>query len=985
MPSNNSQRQNKATICLKVVVIGGGLAGLIAAYALSCAGHDVTIVERREKTPQSFGVSQSPPNMTRILNRWGLKPLLDREAEKCASLVMRNGRNGDLIGAMHFDKDFLHDLVADFLFLRTEKLGDLFQQLADDEGVNSVSATVSGIQTSQTNVTVTLDNGQTISSDFLVCADGYDSSFRRLVSGVDEEEDRRSAKAHLAITFILPMDLVTQDEELKSIMNPAHWLVWFGSGFIFHTSAPDGGKNLSGTMLSNYNREVLPEEELWANRPLEYWGIDLNGFEPRAQKLLSLAKAVSSRVFVQRSSLEDLVCDNSRIVLVGDAAHPILPGNNQHIGLSVEDAEALRCIFSRIHDRDQIAEFLSAYEDIRQPRTTHVVEYDLSMNTMLMMPDGPEQDGRNALLSQSMAHGDWDHMDEAEFKAVWGQELDVYTHDATDQVDDWWTKWGSMMSKKPQHSDHDAAPTTSIPGLHRVFQECIFNLYKNHPTTAKAYLPVLRLRLDTITEILFVMSTSKPEHKTKAPISLKIIVVGAGIGGLSAAYALRCAGHDVTIVDKREGKPRIKSQGISHSPPNMTKILCKWGMEELMEGEAQTYNSLVMRKGQLGDLIGIMHFDKDFLHDLCANYMVVRVQKLVDMLQALIREDGVNVLSATVTTMHSSPDNATITLDDGQTLSADFLVCADGYDSTFRSIVTGVEDDDDLDTPPKAHLITTFILPMDVIRQEKVLQYNTDPAQWQVWQVWNGPGFIFHLNAPEGDKYLSITMSSDYNGEIRPGDEVWSNRPLEYWGIDVEDYEPRIKALLSLTKYVTSRVLISRPALDDLVCENSKIALVGDAAHPILPASNHHLGISFEDAETLRCLFSRIRHRDQISNFLAAYEEIRQPRVAHLVEFDRNFHLTMKVENGPQRDELHAMLSQGMAHGDWDHMDEGSFRAVWGEELNTYTYDASDQVEDWFTKWGAMMSKNMEETKDAPKISSIPGLHRVSISQSDHP
>lgn len=99
------------------------------------------------------------------------------------------------------------------------------------------------------------------------------------------------------------------------------------------------------------------------------------------------------------------------------------------------------------------------------------------------------------------------------------------------------------------------------------------------------------------------------------------------------------------------------------------------------------------------------------------------------MLQALIREDGVNVLSATVTTMHSSPDNATITLDDGQTLSADFLVCADGYDSTFRSIVTGVEDDDDLDTPPKAHLITTFILPMDVIRQEKVLQYNTDPAQ----------------------------------------------------------------------------------------------------------------------------------------------------------------------------------------------------------------------------------------------------------------
>lgn len=96
-------------------------------------------------------------------------------------------------------------------------------------------------------------------------------------------------------------------------------------------------------MLSNYNREILPEEESWANRPLEYWGIDLDAFEPRyenrfvrsspvankmhlyrAKRLLSLVQVVSSRVLVHRPCLDDLVCDNSRIVLVGDAAHPIL-------------------------------------------------------------------------------------------------------------------------------------------------------------------------------------------------------------------------------------------------------------------------------------------------------------------------------------------------------------------------------------------------------------------------------------------------------------------------------------------------------------------------------------------------------------------------------------------------------------------------------------------------------------------------------------
>lgn len=79
--------------------------------------------------------------------------------------------------------------------------------------------------------------------------------------------------------------------------------------------------------------------------------------------------------------------------------------------------------------------------------------------------------------------------------------------------------------------------------------------------------------------------------------------------------------------------------------------------------------------------------------------------------------------------MQSSPDNATITLDDGQTVSADLMICADGYDSKFKSIVTGVEDDEDPFTPPKSHLLLTWTLPMDAIRQDKVLQYNTDPAQ----------------------------------------------------------------------------------------------------------------------------------------------------------------------------------------------------------------------------------------------------------------
>lgn len=67
---------------------------------------------------------------------------------------------------------------------------------------------------------------------------------------------------------------------------------------------------------------------------------------------------------------------------------------------------------------------------------------------MLKIPDGPQQEERDAMLQQAMMAGDWDHMDEEAFRAIFGEEFSQYSHDATEQVEDWWTKWGTVISKK---------------------------------------------------------------------------------------------------------------------------------------------------------------------------------------------------------------------------------------------------------------------------------------------------------------------------------------------------------------------------------------------------------------------------------------------------------------------------------------------------------------------------------------------------------
>jgi len=107
------------------------------------------------------------------------------------------------------------------------------------------------------------------------------------------------------------------------------------------------------------------------------------------------------------------------------------------------------------------------------------------------MTAGPEQDARDALLRQSMIHGDWDHMDESAFRSVWGNELALYAYDATEQVDDWWGRWGTLISRKGIKHDHEeesspiVMPSIPLAGLHRVsFQSSVHNLsdrYHGYP------------------------------------------------------------------------------------------------------------------------------------------------------------------------------------------------------------------------------------------------------------------------------------------------------------------------------------------------------------------------------------------------------------------------------------------------------------------------------------------------------------------------
>jgi salicylate hydroxylase len=117
----------------------------------------------------------------------------------------------------------------------------------------------------------------------------------------------------------------------------------------------------------------------------------------------------------------------------------------------MEDAQSLGTLFSRIRNRDHIAQFLNAYEEIRQPRVSGILEYEIRHQAMLTSPAGPAMEGRDAAMRHALAFGDWEHMDEETFKMVWGTEVDIQSHDAAEQIEDWWTQWGGYFERENSH------------------------------------------------------------------------------------------------------------------------------------------------------------------------------------------------------------------------------------------------------------------------------------------------------------------------------------------------------------------------------------------------------------------------------------------------------------------------------------------------------------------------------------------------------
>jgi len=297
------------------------------------------------------------------------------------------------------------------------------------------------------SILLCLRTGEVLWADLIVGADGMKSSIQRIVSGKPNPVELMGDAAYRTT---IPASLLMQDPELREFIEYPQMTAWAGPGKCV-TGYPIRRKELYYLIL------VHPDDgsvESWTGQGnVDKMRHEFSNFEPRVRKLISLVKSTLRWRIADGKPLDTWVHNSGRVVLVGDACHPILPYRAQGAAMAIEDATVLANLLSRISHHSQLRPLLKAYEDLRLGRTVAAQESSRLNRLVFTLPDGPEQRERDnnlrkatalELSAESGALGL--ESDGARYLREEKRKLGVlYGHDADAEVDKWWAVHGKEL------------------------------------------------------------------------------------------------------------------------------------------------------------------------------------------------------------------------------------------------------------------------------------------------------------------------------------------------------------------------------------------------------------------------------------------------------------------------------------------------------------------------------------------------------------
>ncbi|GAA4395883.1 hypothetical protein GCM10023147_29600 [Tsukamurella soli] len=380
----------------------------------------------------------------------------------------------------------------------------------------------------------------------------------------------------------------------------------------------------------------------------------------------------------------------------------------------------------------------------------------------------------------------------------------------------------------------------------------------------------------------------------------RIAVIGAGIGGLTLALALRRHGIDCDIYEQTE-ELREVGAAVALSANSTRFFEGPLGLGAQLSAVWAEIPELVFRDGRTGTVLG-RHYGRDsYRRRYGAPYAGIHRADLQAVLSGAVGPERIHLSRRLVGIDDTGPE-ALLTFANGSTAAADLVIGADGARSVVRRLLLGYDD-----------ALYSGCSGFRGIVGPEHLASLPDPA---AIQFWTAPGGHL-LHYPIGSGAHNFLL-------VERGPAPWPHAAWTAPATSAErmarfaDWHPAVVEMVTATPVGDRWALFHRPPLGSW--NRGRITLLGDAAHALVPHHGQGANQSIEDAIVLA---DRLARCSDLDDARREYEDARRDRTRRVqfasITTADVLHLPDESPLLPARNARLASAGLPERHLDWIH------------------------------------------------------------------